>query len=1179
MNRRRALVAAGMALLLLSAAVRADETPRAQLDAQTLQRDVDTAGFYELVAWLESLGLSTQGDRATLARRIYEHYGIPPQVAEGAEETSLVVDSAARSRYFTLNEIEERYVRLSGGVTLTLRDDERGVIHQIVADEVTYNQDLNVLSASGDVVYTLNREGTIEQFSGEALTVQLDSWEGAFVRGVTERTRTIEGKDVDFSFAGSYITRSADDVVVMEDGRVTSSRADPPNYEIRARKIWVLAPGEWGLRNASLYVGRVPVFYFPFFFRPGNELFFNPSVGARDREGAFIQTTSYLRGNPEASDAVFSFLQIAEEGDSRQERRIEGLYLVPDETSDSAPQRDSGATLRVMGDIYTKLGAYLAIDGVFPEAGPFRRLEFFAALAVSRHLYAYASSGGGLSYSPYLLYQSFDPPGSGLDYITDWNSTRIGSLTLPFRFGAGLSAGLSGTGYSVTGDFTSFSDSRFTTDFDRRAEKVDWLGLVGQGTPLPEPAPVSGYEWAIRGSLSPGLKRTAPWLQRAELQNIAVSLRLLERKMTAPATLPGVPINPDTVTPADAAELATFATWLADGSPETGFFYPERLQLPSITGALSGQIFNRTSSQAGAKPERAEEPSEVPLRPPWNALTTPSAVPDGLFRLPETPGALPAPRVPELWSASLGYSLTPTFLVESTFDHQSWAQADDVDFSLSHSTATGRLTASLPLRGNLVGNLLSLNGSVATNGQYRGLLTNYEDRGSGLEDSEWNSLKYQGYTFTSANAVSNTTIRLQPFPASRLWSRSSLGHTLNLLLFQTRYTGPEPSTPGFTTYTASPDDWETTPLEWNDEYVRAHQLQLTAALDLNSGHSLRFSADLPPRTGRLTGQLDLGFAPFSMSVGSGVQWATTDLSGAYAWQPVASTQTLKLGELGQLQNRLSVEIEQEGSDPDAPNRITGARLDVNRTTATVGPVRGALEFRRSFPFTFDVDAGGWQVDSDQAERLRASRAELSATLNREFEPMWRNRLELSGGVQSAWSVNLLKPTESSFTFGLSANVEITEFLSMTFSSQSANGQSYVYVGPWAELVGRERQSLLMDLAKSFNFFSRGDRLDSPFNLQQIRIDATHYLEDWDLIISYSGRPEIVRVTIDPGTTPAYSIYEWQSSLEIRLEWRAIRELKTNLGASSRRSGTTVETGTPAGTRPPSEWDVTIGSDS
>jgi hypothetical protein len=167
-------------------------------------------------------------------------------------------------------------------------------------------------------------------------------------------------------------------------------------------------------------------------------------------------------------------------------------------------------------------------------------------------------------------------------------------------------------------------------------------------------------------------------------------------------------------------------------------------------------------------------------------------------------------------------------------------------------------------------------------------------------------------------------------------------------------------------------------------------------------------------------------------------------------------------------------------------------------------------------------------------------------------------------------MNLLRYTESDFSFGLKADVEITDFLTLSLSSQSVNTQSYVYVRSLAEGVGRQRRSLAVDLLKSFNPFSRQDRIESAFNLQQIRMDATHYLEDWDLEISYSGRPEIVLI-VDEVTGDARRRYDWQSVLDIQLQWRAIRELSSNLRADNRTDSAVSASG--------STWDLTFGSDS
>ncbi|MBU8912517.1 MAG: hypothetical protein KOO61_00720 [Spirochaetales bacterium] len=1126
------------------------------LNEQTLRRDIETAGFYELIAWLEGLNQSTAGDRNALAGRLLGYYGLAEEPILEDESTPLVIDSATRTRYFTLDEIDESYVRLSGGVTLTLRDDERDVTHQIVADEVTYNQDLNVLSASGDVIYILDRGGTIERFTGAALTVQLDDWDGAFVHGVTERARTIEGEEVDFSFAGSYITRSSDDVVVMEDGRVTSSTAKPPNYEIHADKIWVLSPGEWGLRNAYLYVGRVAIFYFPFFFRPGNEFFFNPSVGVRDREGRFIQTTTYILGEPEEPESAFSFLQIAEEEGAGGEHKIEGLYLVPDEESDLAPE-DSGAVLRILTDIYTKLGAYVAIDGTIPESGVLNNLEVYLGLGMSRHIYP----GQGSTYTPYHLMDG--------EAVTSWNATQIGSVRVPFRFGLGLSAALRGQGYTVSGDVTLFSDSRFQKDFDRRTEQIDWLGLMGQGTPVPEPGLVTSYEWALRGSLTPQVQALNPWLQRVQLQNASIVLRWREESLPEPSEEEGYQ------TPQE--ELV----WEADGSPETGFFYPDTLQLPNVSGIISGQILRLSSSSA---PDGdLESPPESDLRPPWTAESFEPLGPEEYLRLPAPPGAMPPPPIPELWNASVGYTFTPSGLLENTFNSAGWEEAADVDYSLEYSAASGRVGGTLPMALNLLSNAIGLTGSLAMSGQYR---TVYNRAGT-MEDVAWTSLLQQAYSYSSANATGNMALRVSPFTGSRLWSSSTVSYSLNLLLYQFRY---EPLDPAELEALGIEGLEETGPpthtewIDWGDEsFVRSHQVQLNAVLDVLSGQAVRLTADLPPRALRFVGQLDFGLSPVAISVASGLL-QEEDAAGVKSWayQPITSAQALLLGELGQIQNQISYDWDQDNG---------AYKFAYNNASATIGPVGAQFEWRSAEEFKFESAGEDWDNDGIAGERWISvsalddqgnpilqplpTRAAVTVNLSSELEPMWRSRLLLGGTLTSSWSMNLLRYTESSLSFGLKTNVEITDFLSLSFSSQSMNTQSYVYVESLAEGVGRERRSLVVDLLKSFNFFSTDQkhRTDSAFNLQQIQVNATHNLEDWDLEISYSGRPEIIEVLNleTPEADDTRRVYDWQSSLEIVLQWRAIRELSSNLQADNRTGSDAVTTGSP--------WDLTFGSDS
>ena len=65
----------------------------------------------------------------------------------------------------------------------------------------------------------------------------------------------------------------------------------------------------------------------PGFFLPGDEFFFNPNLGYKNREGSFLQTTTYLIGRKPKQDTPFGFLQLNESGDAGYNLELNGLFL------------------------------------------------------------------------------------------------------------------------------------------------------------------------------------------------------------------------------------------------------------------------------------------------------------------------------------------------------------------------------------------------------------------------------------------------------------------------------------------------------------------------------------------------------------------------------------------------------------------------------------------------------------------------------------------------------------------------------------------------------------------------------------------------------------------------------------------------------------------------------------
>lgn len=1083
MRRRRRSTTAFLLLLVFAAmpAIGQDDAAptESSLFRQTIAQDIATAGFYDLVSWLELLGLSTRGDREALAERLYSFYEVPESqrndssVAE--ENPPIVVDSASRTSYFTLEETDERYIRLTGGVSVTLRDDEQGAVHTISADEVVFNQDQNTVAATGDVVYLLERAGTTEQFVGDALTVELDTWEGAFVQGVSERERTIEGEAIDFSFTGQYITRSRDDVIVLDAGRITSSEADPPNYEIRASKIWVLAPGEWGLRDAVLYVGRVPIFYFPFFFRPGDDLFFNPALGTREREGAFIQTTSYLVGQPPQETSAFSFLQLADEGTGSGPTTRSGLFLVPDPSrpAEVAPQTDF---IKLIADVYTKLGALLAIEGALEEVGSLQQVEFYAGLAATRHIYLTNYPGAGAAYTPFLI--------EGSTASQSWNEARIGSVSLPFRFGLALEAERPGERLTARGQLDAYSDPSFTADFGGRSEQIDWLGLVGQGETIDGGIATNTLLWQLDAAYNPDVSEIER-ISTLSLQRALIALNWRSREIDT------------TLLPFDVSE--------ADGSPESSFYYPDSLRLPELTASIAGTLLSLPAAPSPAIPEN----DSPPLRPPWEADESEESFveDDREIAAPPLQPSVALTPFTEPFTANVGYRLAPTLIMDQFFYDELWDEPEDVDFRIAYGGASARASGSTSYSTGLASDLLRFTGSLSTAAQYRSVFARDPD----FPDAEWETLEQQAWEFRSLSVTNNLSTRVLPLRGVSGFSSSSMTHTFNTLLYRI----------SLDEIVANEPTWQYELIEWDEQFIQQHRVDVRAQLDLALPQSLTLSAVLPP--------LD---PVYSASLSTALSWLTTTTASGirrpdeeWLYDPLTSTVTLQPAEWFSLSNALSYDIEAE-------------ELAFSRTTLGLGPLSSSFEFRTSEGFEFGGAGVGWQGDGDR--RVRPTSATLSATVESPIGPSWRNRIAGDINAGLAWNANLLRYTESSLRLSLSSRLVIHEFAAMALSFASTNNQAYVYIPSLAEGVGREPRNAAVDLLRSFNFFNRDARIQSGFNLETVRFDLIHDLGDWELTVGYGGSPELITATDGSRS------YDWRGLLEIGVRWRPISELSSNI---------------------------------
>ncbi len=1064
------------------------DAPRttADLVSGSLAADIDTASYYELIAWCRSLGLAETGSRRELQERLRDHYHLPvPEAPAGAGRT-VTIRSARSAEYFTIEQADESYLVLSGDVVVELRDAEAGATHTIRAGRLTYNQARRTLAAGGGVVYTLEEGGRVETFEGRSLSLDLDTWEAAFTDGRTSKTQSRGDRELTFSFEGSSITRLAGDRVLLEDGTFTSCDLVDPHYAIRARKVWLLAAGEWALRDAVLTVGRVPVLWMPVFFYPGDKLVFNPSFGFRQREGAYVQTTTYLLGRRSEEESMFSFLKVDEAQGTAYNQELHGIFLRKLPTR--APVGGtSDATLKLLVDGYSRLGVFLGLAGDFPPAA-----TFDAGIAFSRSLFVDPGTG---------LYTPFYPYGDGTDVY--WNSSVLLGVHVPFRFGFSADTRAATDTWSGTLHFELYSDPSFTSDFHGRSEgfRLSETLEPTQGTAA---GATNSFVWEVTNRID-----LARALGLAAGQTLVMPY-LNGRFSWLSRTQPPPPDTPEGWPSPEASE------------PSRTFYYPSSIAIPTGSITASGTIL-----RLGGAPARAGAGGAADSRPPrtgpgkgYRDPFATEAEEDGRGGTPAAgrgePRA-PAPRpdaslaaAPSGPSLEITYQAAPRFALEHTFDAADWQAPEDIDLGILYGTFETAGTGRVQAAGSVAGGRLGASLAVGFDSLWRLRF----DPAAGIDGtSEWLTLLQRDLQQDRLDFTSTLAATGRPFPDTSVFAGSTLSWRLGLRLLQLRWDGMDVLAPAFGTRT----------LDLTKDTVSEHSLLATIPFALPPvSVSMTLSAVLPPIDGSLTARLDAAAWMFGVRVQAGAK----EVAGAWQAQPLAISLSAEPWKGIVLSEDLQVSLAGDGVERST-TQFRAPGFTASFVAARLAPVdiltglpTGPVAFLPS-SVRLGYDAGTGPLWS------------------------WKDRVRLEAGLRTGWSMNVLRYTDNLFEFAPRLTLAVHEALDLTFSSLSVNTKTYRYIPGLPEAVGESWVNPVVDLARSFNFFNPPDRYLSAFKIRSISLKAVHHLHDWDLSFEYTGSPKLV--TYDSGLrqyewSPTFAIrLQWIPVPEVKAAVSGDRE--------------------------------------
>jgi hypothetical protein len=1075
----------------------------ADLQRDALLIELSTASFYELAASARDLGLADSGGVEELRARLYKHYDLQPPAAE-AKGRTVTIEKARQASYAKVEDEEGGIVRASGGVILTLVE-ANGDSHRIHADSIAFNRARSTLTARGSVYYERKSGGTTEIFSGEALSVDLNDWSGVFIDGKIRRSGAgASSGDRGLVISADTIMRRSSDVMVLKNGIISSCDADDPHYAIKAGRVWLIGDKEWAISDAVFSLGNVPILWVPFFFYPGDELAFHPVIGYRSREGYFVQTTVYLIGAKPPQQNTTSIMSYQDNGPAGP-TQLKGLFL---HRVAGPPPKDQG-TLKTMLDFYSGLGGFAGIQGSFPKLAFLDKTDIFTGLGLSRTLFPLDNG----SYSPYV---------AAGNWSSVWNSSYFFNSTLPFRYGFDLSTVLHSGDFSASLVLPLYSDPYFDQDFRNRSEDMDWSKLLTTSTgqdPSTIPALRTQLAPKLDTSLSIKPKGLGPWLSSIDITHLGMSMLLLSK-------------------PASIAEDPALLAY----DPRQQFFYPSVFRPIDFAASLQGTLFGQpaqaipsTAAKAAGEATAGSPGAPTPpanLRNPWDvesdAAAKPEVPPDKIavdatmaatspgadFRLPtRAPDAAPAQ--PSAWSESANWSFLPSMFVEDRYQSDPWNSPSDINYSLLYSLYSYRLAASLDTSaayGDLFSSSLGL--SYTDQNQQRPILNTDPNSAASyaLADDLYNVRR----------VGESAKMTFKPFTSSWLWSATSLSWDMDSTIYGYQYDSGS---------SAFRESW----LSWDPTMITAHNVSLNlAARPGGLTQSLSLTANLPPLLDSYTGILSLDAGLASLRIQSRMYKQATDAD--FSYDPITT----------------SISVGKSPGPLLSDNFVydtVGVGPVSNSTSFSWGPLSASLAENQTLSYK-PVVGSGWVSYGDQT----FAPTDLSLGL----KPQWGSaESAASSSTATIWSLipnlaltqSLVRFSDSTLIFGLTASVKVSDQFSLTFSSQSQNSAAWrYYAGAFSSQLssgGFSAQTFqvnpLTDILDSLMIWDSDKLQTSLFKLKSLSIKAVRDLHDWTLSVEVSTMPLYNAISNN---------YSLDTSISVVLAWKDIQNIKTTITKDS-----------------------------
>jgi len=539
---------------------------------------------------------------------------------------------------------------------------------------------------------------------------------------------------------------------------------------------------------------------------------------------------------------------------------------------------------------------------------------------------------------------------------------------------------------------------------------------------------------------------------------------------------------------------------------------------------------------------------------------------------------------------NLGYSISPNLTTQIAYDNGILKKPADFEWEKVKSfmytiKAPVNLNSKLSLRGDFFSLTNGLSYSPIWQDHPYVRENKKNDDGSiitdgGYEKTEYQSLLKADATASSQTLTSTNSLSFKPFTYSEKFSDSKIGYTMNMKILRyeldtTKANKIDTTKDGwedelknaFVFYTLDNIDWDRDEGDTKDKKYYPESFFTTNALDVTLAAAqknktikesltltsvlwpLNYSPDKSPLSSKYSGSFSVSIPHTTFSVSTAfVQLDPSSYGGRYdlwEWDPISQSISFSYTLLGSslsLSESLSWDpyagVTYDSADNYKKNDPLETKNKFQNLRLSGSWKNLSLSYVCSYTNGADlVKEGGlhWESRSDK-EFLPYS---MSFGYSPKNLSLFNTRLSL--GLSTSLNIDLIKPTNTSFSFVPSINLK-TKVINVSFSATSKNSVLYWYFHDDIlnyQLGNNWAENMLIDLGRSFNFWNENDRKASGYKLKSLNLTMSHDLHDWKFNMSMSVSPRLVTV----GGKKTYSMDPYMT---LAVVWNPMDSIKTQI---------------------------------